>query len=68
MNLKTATILAIVGAAVAVALGVINLITRFVPALSEIIYAGHGIVVGILWILVSVTYLMFFITLYGKQK
>lgn len=68
MDLKAATIVAIIGASLSVVLGVVNLIARFITPLREIFLAGHGSVVNILYTLVSVSYLVFFITLSSKQK
>jgi len=68
MSLKTATILAIVGTSVAIALGVIGLIAHFVTPFAEIVYVGRGVIFAVLHLMVSVTYLLFFITLRGKQK
>lgn len=68
MNLKTATILAIVGASTATALNVIALIARYATAVAEVVYVGRGVIFNVLYLAVSVTYLLFFITLHGKQK
>lgn len=68
MSLKAATVVAIVGAAISVTLGVLNVIARYAPSFAEILYVGRGVIVNLAYIAVSVTYLVFFITLHGKQK
>jgi hypothetical protein len=68
VNLKTATKLAIAGASLSVALGVVNLLGRLVPSLVEIIYVGHGSLISFLYTLVSISYLLFFIAVASKQK
>jgi hypothetical protein len=69
MSLKFATTMAIVGSAIALLLGIMNMVVPFVPSLQEVIYQGPGIVVlQVLWVLVHVSYLLFFITLAEKQK
>lgn len=68
MDLKTATTIAIVGAAAWTVLGVMFLIAPHVPALAKILYAGRGTVINVLYAIISATFLLFFITLRGKQK
>jgi hypothetical protein len=68
VNLKTATKLAIAGASLSVVLGVVNLLGRLIPSLVDIIYVGHGSLIGFLYILVPLSYLLFFIAVASKQK
>ena len=68
MSLKTATVLAIIGASLTIVLGVIGLIARFLPSLAGVVFVGRRVVFAALHMAVSVMYLLFFITLHGKQK
>jgi hypothetical protein len=68
MTLKSATKIVIAGASLSVVLGILSLLARLIDPLARILYvSGEGVVIGILYILVSVSYLVFFVTLSSKQ-
>lgn len=68
MSLRTATTLAIAGAAISVTYQFLSVIAQFVQPFARILYGGGGILISILFLFVSGSYLLFFITLYGKQQ
>jgi hypothetical protein len=59
---------AIVGASLSVFLAMLNLISRFNPSLVKMIYGTFGVAISSISLLVSISYLIFFITLSSKQK
>ena len=68
MSLKAATVVAIVGAGMAVTLRMLMMIARYDPSFAAVLYIGRGVMVNVLYIAIYVTFLIFFITLYRKQK
>ena len=68
MSLRTATVLAIAGAAISTAFQFLSVIAHFVQPFANILYGSAGGFVSTMFLLVSVSYLIFFITLYGKQR
>jgi hypothetical protein len=69
MSLKTATLLAIIGAAVDLLLTTLGFIAHFITPLERVLYDGAGgVLLSALYTFGSATFLLFFITLYSNQK
>jgi hypothetical protein len=68
MNLRTATTLAVVGAAISTVCQFLSVVARFVQPFARILYGGAGVFMNILFMFVSASYLIFFIILRSKQQ
>jgi hypothetical protein len=68
MSLKDATVIAIVGTWLVIVLGVLQILSQFITPIQDVLFVGRGVVLSILYLLLHISYLVFFMTLSSKQK